>query len=256
MTSYTETDPEFGASVAKGITQADTANWNNKLDTEVDGSVTNEIELPTDASLGDMSFFNGTDWVRVEAPASDNMVLTYCGGIPTWTPSGQCPPEVGDFYEGGVVFYILQSGDPGYDVRETHGLVCAVNDQHTGAPWGCNGTQISATSVNILTGATNTDSIVAHCAESGAAKISYELSLNSYTDWFLPSLRELELMYQNRATINATAVTNGGSSFNGGYYWSSSENGGTNAWSLYFSNGQEYCPNKNISGIVRAVRAF
>ncbi len=38
LDSYTETDPIFGASVASGITGADTTNWNNKLDsyTETD----------------------------------------------------------------------------------------------------------------------------------------------------------------------------------------------------------------------------
>ena len=40
-----ENDPVFGSSVASGITTADTANWNNKLDAEVDGSVTNEIQV-------------------------------------------------------------------------------------------------------------------------------------------------------------------------------------------------------------------
>lgn len=37
-----ETDPIFGVSVASGITTTDITNWNNKLDTEIDGSVTNE----------------------------------------------------------------------------------------------------------------------------------------------------------------------------------------------------------------------
>ncbi|MCK4813368.1 MAG: fibrobacter succinogenes major paralogous domain-containing protein, partial [Candidatus Marinimicrobia bacterium] len=41
---YTETDPVFSSSVAAGITGTDTTNWNNKLETEVDGSVTNEIQ--------------------------------------------------------------------------------------------------------------------------------------------------------------------------------------------------------------------
>src|SRR4030042_5442279 len=34
----TETDPNFAASFAAGITGADTAKWNNKLNTEIDGS--------------------------------------------------------------------------------------------------------------------------------------------------------------------------------------------------------------------------
>ena len=36
------------------------------------------------------------------------------------------PRVVGDFYGGGVVFYIFESGDTGYVEGETHGLVCAI----------------------------------------------------------------------------------------------------------------------------------
>ena len=42
--SYTETDPMFENSAAAGITETDKTSWNNKLDTEVDGSETNEIQ--------------------------------------------------------------------------------------------------------------------------------------------------------------------------------------------------------------------
>ena len=40
-----ENDPIFIASPAGSITVADKTNWNNKLDSEVDGSVTNEIQI-------------------------------------------------------------------------------------------------------------------------------------------------------------------------------------------------------------------
>lgn len=39
---------------------------------------------------------------------------------------------IGDFYQGGVVFYILQSEDTGYVAGETHGLIAAVEDQSAG----------------------------------------------------------------------------------------------------------------------------
>ncbi len=39
-----ETDPIYSSSVAAGITSVDTASWNSKLDAEVDGSVTNELQ--------------------------------------------------------------------------------------------------------------------------------------------------------------------------------------------------------------------
>lgn len=40
----TETDPVFVASAAAGITGSNITNWNNKLASEVDGSITNEIQ--------------------------------------------------------------------------------------------------------------------------------------------------------------------------------------------------------------------
>ena len=40
----TETDPVFGIAVTGGITTTDTDNWNNKLEVEVDGDITNEIQ--------------------------------------------------------------------------------------------------------------------------------------------------------------------------------------------------------------------
>ncbi|MCD4724492.1 MAG: tail fiber protein [Bacteroidales bacterium] len=39
-----ETDPIFGVSVAAGITETDTTYWNNKLDIEIDGDTTNELQ--------------------------------------------------------------------------------------------------------------------------------------------------------------------------------------------------------------------
>lgn len=42
--SITETDPVFVASPANGITSTDITNWNNKLSSEVDGSISNEIQ--------------------------------------------------------------------------------------------------------------------------------------------------------------------------------------------------------------------
>jgi hypothetical protein len=45
--TITETDPIFSLSIANGITETDTANWNNKLEVEIDSSITNEIQSLT-----------------------------------------------------------------------------------------------------------------------------------------------------------------------------------------------------------------
>jgi len=81
--SYTETDPVFGTSVAVGITGTNIINWNNKLDVEVDGSITNEIELPTNALAGNMAYYNGTEWTKIPN-GIDSQLLTFSNSIPAW----------------------------------------------------------------------------------------------------------------------------------------------------------------------------
>jgi len=63
---------------------------------------------------------------------------------------------IGDSYGGGIVAYILQSGDPYYDVNVQHGLIAATADQSTGIQW-YNGSNVStgATATAIATGQAN-----------------------------------------------------------------------------------------------------
>ena len=167
------------------------------------------------------------------------------------------PEQVGDFHQGGVVFYIFEPGDTGYIAGETHGLIAAPSDQSSAA-WGCAGQSIG-TSVAVGTGAANTTAIVSGCSETAiAARICADLTLGVYDDWFLPSRDELYLMYLNRATINTTASANEGSNFSTGAYWSSTESGSSYAWALVFGGSFPGLGsnNKDTTTNVRAVRAF
>ncbi|GEM_PF-2516410 len=158
---------------------------------------------------------------------------------------------VGDSYGGGIVAYILQSGDDGYDANEQHGLIAATTDQSTAGIQWYNGSYVvtGAIATAIGTGQANTTTIVtAQGAGSYAAQLCYDLTEGGYDDWFLPSKDELDKLYSNEVAIGNFAFV---------YYWSSSENNASLAWAQYFATGfQNSNGGKSTPVRVRAVRAF
>ena len=68
--TVTETDPVFTASPANGITSGDITTWNNKLDTEVDGSVYNELQILTISN--DTIYLSDGGFVKLPAGFSGN----------------------------------------------------------------------------------------------------------------------------------------------------------------------------------------
>ena len=164
--------------------------------------------------------------------------------------------QVGGFYGGGVVFYILEEGDTDYVAGETHGLIAAVADQSSGIRW-YNGSYVTtgATGTAIGTGSANTDAII---DAQGATETSYAAGLakayaaGGYTDWFLPSKDELNKMYLKKEILEAVS---GFTAFSNSY-WSSTEYDDYFAWLQYFYDGYQETNVKDFAFFVRAVRAF
>ena len=128
--------------------------------------------------------------------------------------------KIGDAFQGGIIAYILKSGDKGYDPDVPHGLIAAASDQ-----------TIRKLKLNWTT----------------ANKICDDMELNGYSDWYLPTKRELNKLYLNKKII-------GGFSNSG--YWSSTGTDYNIAWFQFFNTGNQFLRNKNVPNYVRAVRAF
>lgn len=170
---------------------------------------------------------------------------------------------------GGLIFYV----NPDYEKDGWRYLEAAPYDQSPAA-WGCEGAPLGANGTSIGNGSQNTNIIMAGCGTVGtAAEICANLNIGGFSDWFLPSRDELELMCWNLrgkrhsshpeyVTIDNPDVPNATGVGLGGFvvlsqYWSSSEVNSVDSTILYFSDGFNIPAGKSNSGYhIRAIRAF
>jgi len=199
----------------------------------------------TGTATGQMQYWNGTAWATV-ASGLNGQILKYKNGVPTWSDGNIDDLAIGDAYEGGIIAYFLQTGDPGYDANVRHGLIAAPNDQGT-APFGCIGTTVG-TSQSFGTGAANTAKIIDSCSTAGiSARFCSNLVLNAYEDWFMPSWYELEKLYPNKDAIGG---------FGTGFYATSSEFTIDTYVLINFTDGGGFSHNKIYGNMVRCIRTF
>ena len=173
------------------------------------------------------------------------------------TTATTTPPTIaiGQSYAGGVIAYILQSGDAGYVAGQVHGLIASTTDVSSGIQWyNGSGIKAGASGVAIGTGSANTTAIVnAQGTGSYAAQLCKSLTTCGYTDWYLPSKEELDTLYAHKSAIGGFTAT---------CYWSSTEYNPSpsgNAW--YYdipisASSYNMYGNKANTYAVRAVRSF
>ena len=219
----------------------------------IDTPATGLMIYQTDGTPG-FYYFNGTSWEGYYSQAEVDALIAALDARIT-----ALEPAVGDVYQGGVVFHLFVEADAGYIAGETHGLIAAVADQSSGIQW-YNGSYVTtgATATAVGTGAANTTTIV---TAQGATETSYAAGLakayaaGGYTDWFLPSKDELNLMYSN---IGQGSLLGNIGNFDDDYYWSSTEHDYSNAWYMHFDAELAFMAFnvKYYPANVRAVRAF
>jgi len=221
---------------------------------------------PTTGFATDTAYANQAittlDFFIVRVTAEDLTTILYYKVVVTVTPPPPPPlVAIGDAYLGGIVAYILQAGDPGYDAGTQHGLIAATVDQSqstSGIIWAIplyQSTAVTGTDIILGSGSANTDKIIAQngVGSTYAAGLAREYTDGVYHDWYLPSLNELIKLYDNRVAIGNFALFD--------EYWSSSESGANKAWSYRFWDASQLSDGKNLDGgmfyvYVRAVRSF
>lgn len=114
------------------------------------------------------------------------------------------PPEIGDAYGGGFF-----AGQIGVDGVATHNLVVGPlsTAQFTGS-WKTSAALTAGTTSNIDGPANTAAMIAAGAAAHPCANFCNNLTLGGYTDWYMPAINELEVLYFNlkfSTTINNTS---------------------------------------------------
>jgi len=155
------------------------------------------------------------------------------------SPAATCGLSIGDTHQGGIIFYL--------DATGCHGLVAKATDEAGTYQWSSTNIQTWAYASGIYGGAQNTKKSIA-ISTCPAASVCDNLVSGGYTDWYLPSKDELDMMYVN---LHLQGLGN----FNN-TYWSSTEYDDGLAWLQFFANGNQPTSYKNITLNVRAVRAF
>jgi len=153
--------------------------------------------------------------------------------------------QIGQAYNGGIIFYIDGSGQHGLIVSTADLLT---NNQSAQISWKKGPNVVTgASGVAVGTGASNTQKIVNALGSTGqyAALLCDKYKSGIYKDWYLPSKNELNLLYQQKAIIGIS-----------GQYWSSSEASLGKAWDQEFGGGFQFKDRKSFTLNVRAVSAF
>ena len=155
--------------------------------------------------------------------------------------------NIGEVSNGGIVAYVDSTGQHGFVVTP-HNLGTAV--------WGCFGVELlGANGLSLGTGSQNTLDITSNCGDTlNAAYLCNNLELNGFDDWYLPSVDELVLMYNNKSLLGNFE----NDIFGYNTYWSSSEYDSGIAWVVHFSGmgaGADDGDKDNLYN-VRAIRNF
>ncbi len=161
--------------------------------------------------------------------------------------------------QGGVIFHRWKSsntfGNPESGSVENY-LVVDINNLSTSMGWGLPITDVT-NSESTWDGDTNTTNIV-NIGGVGvyAAYTCSASTANGKSDWYLPALDELSLLWHNRWDVSRGIASASGTTITNNLFWSSTELDANTAWHFNAYTGTPGTDNKSNVNYVRAVRKF
>jgi len=162
--------------------------------------------------------------------------------IPGYVSSDTVDIALGNYHEGGIIFYIDPTG--------RGGLIVSEEDLSIDAPW-WNGDFIQTNAWNLADGWDNTFKIVRAQGDESpySAKLCNDYEVDGFDNWYLPSKQELDLLFKNKDYLE---------NISDGLYWSSTEYEFGSVWVQDFSTGEQHLNNTSDSAGVRtrAIRRF
>jgi hypothetical protein len=216
-----EADPVFGTSVASSITIADTINWNNKQKQLLAGS---NISI---------------NWNTISATSTGSSFIHY----------------IGEDFGGGVIFHLWKDAQ-----GVEHGLIVDKTDLSTSQVWSNIPTTLIGTSAqSSWDGLSNSNAIAGQVGHlSSAAALCLNSTNGGQSDWYLPSIQELNMLWNNYYTVSRSlSQIAGATQLQLAFYWSSTELDIGFARTFNFKLVFASWTNKsNAANYVRAVRSF
>lgn len=167
--------------------------------------------------------------------------------------------QIGEYVEeeGGVVFHrFIDGGNESY-------LIVSIEDETFATPWSnITNTQIGSSAQSSWNGNSNSDAIISQSGHTNSAAQETSDSLSGgKNDWYLPSVDEAALLWNNRYNVNRTLSGQSSvGSITGAQeiallpYWTSTERDAGSAWTFSFIIGNLTSTDKTNSAPARGIR--
>ncbi len=181
--------------------------------------------------------------------------ISISGAYPDVTVSttGNVPKHyVGELFGGGIVYYVYDNGE--------HGLIASLTDLSPSNRWYTGNSTTFATSYYDGLKNSNLITSVQGNFVTYAARTCRNYAGGGFSDWYLPTVWEMNIIFQNAYMISYKLLNDGNTATSPlqetSSYWTSTEFDNSLAYIFYMATGTPYLDTKDKGYYIRAVRRF